>query len=91
MRLKHANELHNLLLKLRHEGLGYKEHHISGMMEILGYASEYLLREYGFATKWFMKKMELSSLLPLRLQALDLCDREIEYIPKSNPLGGYRV
>ena len=81
-----ANRLNSLILKIR---ISEKELYISGMMELLSYISELILKEYGYSTKWFSKK--IPSYYPIRIQALNMFIREDFDILDSNPLGGYRV
>ena len=81
-----ANRLNSLLLKIR---ISEKELYISGMMELLSYISELILKEYGYSTKWFSKR--IPSYYPIRIQALNLFVREEFDTLDPNPLGGYRV
>tara|TARA_B100001057_G_C22052606_1_gene645249 strand:- start:3 stop:326 length:324 start_codon:yes stop_codon:yes gene_type:complete len=81
-----ANRLNSLILKIR---ISEKELYISGMMELLSYISELILKEYGYSTKWFSKR--IPSYYPISIQALNLFIREDFDTLDSNPLGGYRV
>lgn len=65
----------------------------SGMMELLEHFSYCLLKQYGYATPWYMKNQPISMFYPIHVQALDLPIPDVlpAYVPNSNPLGGYRV
>tara|TARA_A100001015_G_C15039732_1_gene738858 strand:- start:1774 stop:2115 length:342 start_codon:yes stop_codon:yes gene_type:complete len=81
-----ANKLDYIISKIR---IAEKETHLRGIMEIISYISELILKEYGYSTRWFLKKPPCY--YPLKIQALNLFVTE-NYEPlDSNPLGGYNV
>jgi hypothetical protein len=83
---KYADELNNIIRKIR---MSEKETHLCGMMEVISYISEVILKEFGYSTKWYLKRVP--SYYPLKVQALNLFTNERCEIVNSNPLGGYRV
>lgn len=84
--IKYANQLDNIMKKIT---ISEKENHLCGMMEILSYVSESILKEFGYSTKWYLKRTP--SYYPLKVQALNLFINERCEIIDSNPMGGYRV
>lgn len=83
---KYANKLDNIMKKIN---ISEKETDLCGMMEIVSYVSEYILKEFGYSTKWYIKRTP--SYYPLKIQALNLFINERCEIINSNPMGGYRV
>jgi len=83
---KYANKLDNIMKK---NNISEKENHLCGMMEIISYISEYILKEFGYSTKWYIKRTP--SYYPLKIQALNLFINERYEIIDSNPMGGCRV
>ena len=84
--VKYANKLDGIIKNIN---ISKKETHLCGMMELISYISETILKEYGYSTRWFIKS--IPSYYPLKIQALNLFVRENYKILDSNPLGGYPV
>ena len=84
--VKNANKLDEIIKKIR---ISEKETHLCGLMELISYISEIILKECGYSTRWFVKKTP--SYYPLKIEALNLFVRENYKVLDSNPLGGYRV
>ena len=84
--LKYANKLDEIIKNSR---ICEKEKHLYGMMELISHISETILKEYGYSTRWFLKKTP--SYYPLKIEALNLFVRQNHNVLDSNPLGGYRV
>ena len=84
--IKYANKTDEIFRKVR---FFEKETHLFGIMEVISYISELILKEYGYSTKWYLRR--IPSYYPLKIQALNLFVKENVEIIDSNPLGGYRV
>lgn len=84
--VKCANKLDEIIKKIR---ISEKETHLCEIMKLISYISEIILKEYGYSTRWFLKKTP--SYYPLKIEALNLFVRENYNFLDSNPLGGYRV
>lgn len=84
--VKYANNLNEIIKSIR---IFEKETHLCGMMELVSYVSERILKDYGYSTRWFLKRVP--SYYPLKIEALNLFVRENYKVLDSNPLGGYRV
>ena len=80
-----ANRLNSLISQIR---IDEKELYISGMMKLISYISEYILKEYGYSTKWVSKRV---TYYPLHIQALNLFTLDTFYPLDPNPLGGHYV
>ena len=84
--VKCADKLDKIIKNIR---ISEKETHLCGLMELISYISEIILKEYGYSTRWFLKKTP--SYYPLKIEALNLFVRENHEVLDSNPLGGYCV
>lgn len=89
---EYANRLHRLVVEAIVAG-ETSETHLCGIMEVLTFLSEYILRDYGYATRWFLPRIRVDRYYPLRIRALAL---DMHYFSDdcsagSNPLAGIRV
>ena len=91
---KCADDLHRLVINTgfcfdAHETI--LESNIEGMFDLLSYLSEIILRNYGYATRYYIRD---KLYYPRHIVALDLHGHNYHtdgYVPNSNPLGGFKV